>query len=46
MTIFDISKYLCEDIHEDAPSAKDETHRKLLYKIETVLDDLKDTPHT
>ena len=46
MTIFDISKYICEDIKEDESPARDDTHRKLLYKLEAVLDDLKGTPQT
>lgn len=46
MTIFDISKYICEDIQEDESPAKDDTHRKLLYKIDAVLDDLRETPQT
>ena len=40
MTIFDISKYICEDIQED------DTHRKLLYKVDAVLDDLRETLQT
>ena len=44
MTIFDISKYICEDIKEDESPAKDDTHRKLLYKVDAVLDDLRETP--
>ena len=46
MTIFDISKYICEDIKEDESPAKDEIHRKLLYKIDAVLDDLRETTQT
>ena len=46
ITIFDISKYICEDIQEDESPAKDDTHRKLLYKLDAVLDDLRGTPHT
>ncbi|HRU98775.1 MAG TPA: hypothetical protein P5092_15240 [Ruminococcus sp.] len=46
MTIFDISKYICKDIQEDESPAKGDTHRKLLYKIDTVLDDLRGTPNT
>lgn len=46
MTIFDISKYICEDIKEDESPAKDEPHRKLLYKIDAVLDDLRGAPLT
>ena len=44
MTIFDISKYICEDIQEDESPSKYDTHRKLLYKIDAVLDDIKDIP--
>lgn len=39
-------KYICEDIQEDESPAKDDTHRKLLYKIDAVLDDLRGTPNT
>lgn len=46
ITIFEISEYICEDIQEDESPAKDDTHRKLLYKIDAVLDDLRGTPNT
>ena len=46
LTIFDLSKYLYEDINEDETPAKDDAHRKLLYKIDSVLDDLRGTPQT
>ena len=46
ITIFDISNYICEDIQEDESPAKDDTHRKLLYKLDAVLDDLRGTPQT
>ena len=46
LTIFNLAKYICEEMNEDEKPARDDTHRKLLYKIDTVLDDLKGTPQT
>lgn len=46
MSIFDVSKYISEDIQDDESPAKDDTHRKLLYKIDAVLDDIKGITQT
>lgn len=46
ITIFDITQYISEDVAEDGSPIMDETHRKLLYKIDAVLDDLSGTSLT
>ena len=42
----DIEKYIYneDDAHDEEEPSGDKTHRKLRYKIDAVLDDLRDTP--
>ena len=44
----DIEKYIYneDDAHDEEEPSGDKTHRKLRYKIDAVLDDLRDTPQT
>ncbi len=46
MTIFDTSKYICENTGKDEAATQDMIHRKLLYKLDAVLDDLHETPQS
>ncbi|MBE6877503.1 MAG: hypothetical protein E7496_12495 [Ruminococcus sp.] len=44
LNLFDIMDYIRNDIDVDGKRIKDEAHKKLLYKIEAILDDLRETP--
>ena len=47
ITIFDITKYIVENTYnENLEPVLDETHKKLLCKLQAVLDEIEDTPQS
>ena len=44
--IWDIVAYISNDQDENGKKINDDSHRNLLYKIEAILDDLRETPVT